>query len=210
MVSGGHTNAAAEEWGCGMGRFFIWVGCVGVIVLMGMVGIPSPLSAQTGTPIKIVDSGMNEQDLSQDADSDLEGPVFLYFGNADFSFLKTESRAMSRADTPLARARQIVEGLISGPGNELTRTLPEGTTLNAIYLADNGIAYVDFSRQITDNHPGGVNAEYLTVFSVVNSLVLNISDIRKVKILVGGREADTLAGHINIQEPFAANMVLVR
>jgi hypothetical protein len=50
----------------------------------------------------------------------------------------------------------------------------------------------------------------LTIFSVVNSLILNVSEIDRVKILIDGSETSTLAGHINLQVPFKAHMLLIR
>jgi len=41
-------------------------------------------------------------------------------------------------------------------------------------------------------------------------LILNIPEIDAVKILIDGRDAMTLAGHIDLRFPFKANMLLVR
>ena len=45
---------------------------------------------------------------------------------------------------------------------------------------------------------------------LVDSLVLNTLDIKQVKMLAGGAEAITLAGHSDIRLPLNANMFLVR
>jgi len=39
---------------------------------------------------------------------------------------------------------------------------------------------------------------------------LNIPEIHAVKILIGGRESMTLAGHIDLRFPLKANMLLIR
>ena len=69
---------------------------------------------------------------------------------------------------------------------------------------------MDLSAAVRENHPGGVDTELLTVYSIVNSLVLNIPEIRAVKILINGNESMTLAGHIDLQKPVSANMLLIR
>jgi hypothetical protein len=51
-----------------------------------------------------------------------------------------------------------------------------------------GTAVVDFSTQLRENHPGSCRREQLTLFSVVNSLILNVSEIDRVKILIDGAE----------------------
>jgi hypothetical protein len=48
------------------------------------------------------------------------------------------------------------------------------------------------------------------VYSIVNSLILNVTDIEAVKILIEGQESITLAGHIDLQQPLKANMLLIR
>ena len=90
------------------------------------------------------------------------------------------------------------------------RTIPADTTLKAFYVTRDGTAYIDMSDAIRDAHPGGVESELFTIYSMVNSLTLNIPEIDAVKILIGGNEAMTLNGHIDVRFPFKANMLLIR
>jgi hypothetical protein len=90
------------------------------------------------------------------------------------------------------------------------RTIPAGTTLRALFVAPDQTAYVDLTATLKDAHPGGIQSEQMTIFSIVNSLILNITEINAVKILIDGREAMTLAGHIDLRFPFKANMLLIR
>jgi hypothetical protein len=39
---------------------------------------------------------------------------------------------------------------------------------------------------------------------------LNIPEIDRVKILIGGGDTMTLAGHIDLRFPFKANMLMIR
>jgi hypothetical protein len=50
----------------------------------------------------------------------------------------------------------------------------------------------------------------MTIFSIVNSLILNIPEVDAVKILIEGRESMTLAGHIDLRSSFKANLLLIR
>jgi hypothetical protein len=50
----------------------------------------------------------------------------------------------------------------------------------------------------------------MTVYSLVNSIVLNLETVEAVKILIDGQEETTLAGHIDLRNPFTANMLLIR
>jgi len=123
--------------------------------------------------------------------------VNLYFSDAQVMYLEPEKRKISQ--TP-SLARQVVNELIKGPKNsELYPTIPQGTQVNEVYIADD-IVYVDLSEEIFTNHPGGSSGELMTVYSIVNTLT-EIPPIKGVQILVGGNEKDSLVGHIDISMP---------
>jgi len=44
------------------------------------------------------------------------------------------------------------------------------------------------SESVRENHPGGCKSELMTIYSIVNSLILNVSEIEAVKILIGGNQ----------------------
>jgi len=136
--------------------------------------------------------------------------VFLYFCSRDGDFLMSEERTVTHSDDPVGLGRQIVKAIIEGPREGLVRTIPQESGLNAFFIADGGVAYADFNEALRENHPGGVQTEIMSIYSIVNSLVLNVPEIKQVKILIGGREAATLAGHIDLRLPYRADMKLVR
>ncbi|MGD8971450.1 MAG: GerMN domain-containing protein [Desulfobacterales bacterium] len=136
--------------------------------------------------------------------------VHIYFADRNGRYLQAEERIFSGAEREIDRGRAIVEALIKGPRPGLMRTIPAGTQLRAFYLAPGNRAYVDLSERITEQYPGGCKSEILTLYSIVNSLILNLPEVSTVKILVGGRDVSTLAGHIDIRYPFTADMSLIR
>ena len=136
--------------------------------------------------------------------------VNLYFTDMAGLFLTAESRMVAHAEDPAIQGRHIIEALIKGPGKGLARTIPATAALRAIYVTESGRAYVDLKDGIMDHHPGGSKSELMSIFSIVNSLVLNVQAIRSVKILVEGSEAMSLAGHVDLRFPFKANMLMVR
>ncbi|MDY6789783.1 MAG: GerMN domain-containing protein [Thermodesulfobacteriota bacterium] len=136
--------------------------------------------------------------------------VHLYFANKENSFLMAEKRVLVQSDNPAQRGKLIIESLIKGPKEGLMRTIPLGSTLRTFFVTKDKTAYADFSPIISEKHPGGCKAEIITIYSIVNSLILNVPEIDTVKILIGGREALTLAGHIDLRFPLKADMLLVR
>jgi spore germination protein GerM len=151
-----------------------------------------------------------ERPLTRATDQPGKTDVHLYFTDKENRFLIGEKRVLFPSDDPAGFGRQIIDALIKGPREGLMRSIPSGTAVRAIYVTGDGTSYVDFSETIRDNHPGGTQTELMTIFAIVNSLVLNVPEIDAVKILVGGREITTLAGHIDLRFPFKANMLLVR
>ena len=136
--------------------------------------------------------------------------VHLYFTDKENSFLSSEKRILMDSDDPAELGRIIIESLIRGPREDLMRTIPAETTLRALFITQDGTAYVDMTKAVTEKHPGGSKSELMTIYSIVNSLILNIPEIDAVKILIEGCESMTLAGHIDTRFPFKANMLLIR
>jgi len=73
--------------------------------------------------------------------------------------------------------------------------------LRAVFLTEQGAAFVDLSGEVTSAHPGGSQSELLTVYTIVEALTANLPAITSVQILVDGREVDTLAGHVDLKSP---------
>jgi len=134
----------------------------------------------------------------------------LYFADRDNYYLMSEQRVVSHSGDAVDYARSIVEALIKGPQTSLVRTIATDTELRANYITPDGVCYVDLSEAVGKDHPGGCNSELLTVYSVVNSLILNVPEIKRVKLLIDGKEVQTLAGHIDLVFPLEANMLLIR
>ena len=139
--------------------------------------------------------------------------VYLYFIAPDGRYLTSEIRSIEHSGDSLVFLRGLVEALISGPGSSpggsRLPVLAPDTRILGVYIDDAETAYVDLAKQAPDACPG-VRQELLSVYAIVNTLIVNIDGIKRVKILLGGNEAETFAGHIDIGDPVNANMLLVR
>jgi spore germination protein GerM len=139
-----------------------------------------------------------------------KSPVHLYFADRNSYFLMAEQRVVLHPADPVGLADAIVKALIKGPQKGLVKTIPADTRLKAIFITPDGTCYIDLSEAVRKNHPGGSRSELLTLYSMVNSLVLNVPQIERVQILIDGNQAPTLAGHIDLQVPVKADMLLIR
>ena len=128
-------------------------------------------------------------------DPPMQVKVFFPGSSGDL-ILAAEDQTIFRSAELANRAKQVLQKVLEGPTTPgLFPSIPKDTKLLEIFIDDAGVAYVDFSDPLAANHPGGMLNEQATVYSIVNSLTYNLPEIRQVKILVGGAEKETLAGH---------------
>jgi spore germination protein GerM len=91
--------------------------------------------------------------------------------------------------------------LIAGPKGQALPTVPAEAKVREVFIDDQGTAYVDFSEALSQANQIGPWAEMLTLRSLVQTLAANIPEVKRVQILIEGREAETLAGHMDIRRP---------
>lgn len=128
----------------------------------------------------------------------------LYFSDLNERFLIPEERYITKKKSPDDTVRALVTALIEGPHTDLVKTFPGETILRGVTIK-NGIASIDFGRNLIDLHPGGSASEMMTIYSLTNTLTINVPSVKKVKILIGGNSVETIKGHIDTSSPFSVN-----
>ena len=134
----------------------------------------------------------------------------LYYGTWDGQALAGVKREVPLGDGPRAQGRQILQSELEAAPAPYLSLIPAGTMLRAFYITDRGDAFVDLSPEVSTMHPGGSTNELLTVYAIVNAVTANLSSVQRVQILIGGKQADTLAGHVDLRRPFERDSSLVR
>ncbi len=136
--------------------------------------------------------------------------VTLFFQEADGDLLAAEKRRIFETDSPTDQAKQIVVELINGPDRgDLLPTVPPETRVLGLFIDRQGTAYVDLSEDVVAFHPGGTAEELTTIFSLVNSLTYNLDAVKRVRILVGGDERETLKNHLDLTREYRQDMSIV-
>lgn len=108
------------------------------------------------------------------------------------------------------KARRIVVALLEGERNVgMKSALPEGTSLKNLFVNDDQVV-VNLSSQMVSNLHGGIDAELLAVYAVVNSLLFNLEGIDAVQILIEDERLPTLGGNVDISVPLIANSAITR
>jgi spore germination protein GerM len=129
----------------------------------------------------------------------------LYFVAEDGVSLVPVPSDVAFGASPSEQARHVLEAQLAPATRGRLSAIPTGVKVNAIYFTSKGDAYVDLSHEIITGHPGGSLNEALTVYTIVSALTANVREITAVQILVDGRQIDTLAGHIDLRQPLAAD-----
>ena len=137
--------------------------------------------------------------------------VQLYFSDTNERFLVPEKRLIPKGSTVKGQAEELVRALAEGPKTAgLVRTVPESAYLLSVEVGKDGTAVLNFDRKFIDDHPGGSASEMSTIFSLANTLALNLPDVKRVKLLVDGKEVTTIKGHVDTREPVLPNRDLVK
>lgn len=114
-----------------------------------------------------------------------------------------ELRAQS-ISIPLAAGRQQrAEGLLRAlvgiyTAKESPHPLAAGADVRQVFLVDPGMSVIDVNSAFAGGQVSGVLAEELIIASLIQTLATNVPGLTRVKILVDGKERETLAGHADL------------
>lgn len=124
--------------------------------------------------------------------------ITLYFSDDQAMYLKSEQRTVEKGGKPMAEL--LVSELIKGPDDKtLSKTIPGEAKLISLEIAD-GVAFVNFSKEMKTKHWGGSAGETMTVQSVVHTLV-QLPEIKEVQFLIEGEKEEAIWGHGYTAEP---------
>jgi spore germination protein GerM len=125
----------------------------------------------------------------------------LWFVSRQEDALVLEKRRAAPSQTPVERVKAVLQELIAGPKGPALPTVPADVKVREVFIDGQGTAYLDFSEALSRANPVGPWAEMLTLRSIVQTLMANVPEIKRVQILIEGREMETLAGHMDIRRP---------
>ena len=123
--------------------------------------------------------------------------VKLYVLASSGRELATETEEILYSPSLQQQAKEVVRLLLRRSG-----TIPRGVSLRELFITSQGVAYLDLSQELVSNHTGGSSGEELTVFSLSQTLIANFPAVKTVRILVEGREIQTIAGHLDLTVPY--------
>ena len=151
-----------------------------------------PETAAYSRPVAPPPSGATEQ-------------VTLYVAYDDPGVLLPQVSVIPLAGGRQQRAEELLHALMD---IYMAKSSPHpfgpGADVRNVYLVDPSLAVIDLNSTFAGGHRSGILVEELTVVSLVETLTSNIPGITRVKILVNGKEQDTLAGHADLSRIYEA------
>ncbi|HTC77302.1 MAG: GerMN domain-containing protein [Candidatus Sulfotelmatobacter sp.] len=125
--------------------------------------------------------------------------VVLYVAQDDDGTLRAQPAQIPMPSGRQQRAEELARALIS---LYLEKNSPHvigaGTEVRSVFLVDPGVAVIDMNGAFADSHRSGVLVEELTVASLIHTITANTPNILRVKILIDGKQRETLAGHADL------------
>jgi hypothetical protein len=120
----------------------------------------------------------------------------LYFPSGN-SF-EGEQRSVPRASSVRGIARIVIEEFLSGPTGRSKGIIPGKSSLNGLFLGEDSILYIDLSDEFRRNFQGNAMQEYALLKAFNKSIMKNVFQVKGIKLLVDGREVDSVGGHIYV------------
>jgi hypothetical protein len=134
--------------------------------------------------------------------------VVLFIARDDEGILRGESAQIPMPSGRQQRAEELVRALLSRYlDKDSPHRLGPGADVRSVYLVDPGVAVIDLNSAFADTHRSGVLVEELTVASLIQTVAANTPNLLKVKILVEGKERETLAGHSDLSSYYDVSAV---
>jgi hypothetical protein len=126
-------------------------------------------------------------------------PVRLYYESQQM-LLAAESRSIPLPESVAAAIPVVARELMKGPAKPpLERLFPPDTVIRGAYLLPGGTVIVDLGGPtLVAGWGTGSHQELMSVYSLVQSLSANFADVRRVRVLINGTPAETLAGHVSL------------
>ena len=162
------------------------------------------------------DDAIGKLDAAEPATAD-EVPEDMELLAADLYFpgnggaLRAERQELAVGPGATERISAVVAALLAGPQDESLQTpLPNTVSLRKVYLTGEGTVFLDLESTGGEPPPAsGSQREVMTVYSLVNTVLLNFEEAQSLVLLWNGRQLKTFAGHLDTMRPLKPNTDLI-
>jgi hypothetical protein len=178
-----------------------------IVLLLGALGLSIYALRMRGRVAQVTSSPEDARPVTPPVSGPTER-VTLSVAWDDAGALHSQPATIPLPSARQQRAEEILRALLrlyQGPNSP--HAIPSGSEVRAVYLVDPGLAVIDLNSAFANGHRSGVLEEELTIASLIRTLAENIPGISRVKILIDGKERDTLAGHADLTSIYDVDAV---
>jgi len=119
--------------------------------------------------------------------------------------LETAEKKLPRRTKSIAIAEAVIEEFFRTPASD--SPIPQGVKVLGIYRDASLNLYLDLSDELRRNFQGDALAEFLVLKGMHDSLLANLQDFQDLKILVEGKEIESLGGHFYLKYPLKSTLL---
>ncbi len=186
----------------------ILVVVLAVLCAVALAGCSEQDKAGGGSSASLASSSSSSSAASSSADrKSAVMDISVYYPDVNATGLVAVAKTVKAQEADKYKA--AVEALLAGTDDKkLTTVFPKKTRLLKVSVSG-GVAKVDFDKNLTAGFVGGSTGEEMLVGSLVNTLT-EFPEIKKVQILVEGKEIDSLSGHLDLSRPVSRMSELIK
>jgi hypothetical protein len=104
-----------------------------------------------------------------------------------------EEKTVQNKPLPVAMADIVIEEYLKG-----LKEGPKDTKLLGVYRDRSGVLYIDLSDEFRRNFSGDAMQEYYLLKSLFDTVVTNVAGTEDVRLLIEGKEIESIGGHFSI------------
>lgn len=123
----------------------------------------------------------------------------LWVAHDDSGTLRAQPVQIAASSDRQERAQELLQALLRiYLARDSPHRLGVGADIHNVYFVDPGLVVINLNSAFANEHTSGVLAETLTITSMIQTLSVNTPGILQAKLLVEGKERETLAGHADL------------
>ena len=142
--------------------------------------------------------------LQQALVAPVNGPAettLLFLPNDEDGTLRATSVTLALPSDSGERARLALHTLIArGMEKDSPHPYGAGADVHDVFLMDPNSAVVNLNQSLVAGQHPGIQNEQLTLYSMVLTLKAQLPQLARVRFLVEGKSAETLAGHVALSD----------
>lgn len=126
-------------------------------------------------------------------------PLTLFVAYDDEGLLRQKQVSVVLPTEPSERVRQALRALLAIYVEQPSpHPLSSGADVLDVYLLGDTTAIIDMNSAFADSHRSGIIVEQMTIVSMLQTVSTAAPKITRARILVEGKQRETLAGHADL------------